>query len=120
MTNSISDLRSGPDTCDLAVRVGIHSGPVTAGVLRGDRARFQLFGDTINTTARIETTSEPGMIHLSTSTADLLIEAGMGPWVKARSDKVSAKGKGDMQYVSEWREDGADKAQAHLTHNFRS
>lgn len=31
------------------MRIGIHSGPVTAGVLRGDRARFQLFGDTINT-----------------------------------------------------------------------
>jgi class 3 adenylate cyclase len=34
---------------DLALRIGMHSGPVTAGVLRGDRARFQLFGDTVNT-----------------------------------------------------------------------
>ena len=35
----------GPDTIELGVRVGLHSGPITAGVLRGDRARFQLFGD---------------------------------------------------------------------------
>jgi class 3 adenylate cyclase len=28
------------------MRFGLHSGPVTAGVLRGDRSRFQLFGDT--------------------------------------------------------------------------
>ena len=37
----------GPDTADLAMRIGLHSGPVTAGVLRGDNARFQLFGDTV-------------------------------------------------------------------------
>lgn len=37
----------GPDTADLAMRVGLHSGPVTAGVLRGENARFQLFGDTV-------------------------------------------------------------------------
>ena len=41
----------GPDTEDLGLRVGLHSGPVTAGVLRGERARFQLFGDTMNTAA---------------------------------------------------------------------
>ena len=39
----------GPDTGELSMRFGLHSGPVTAGVLRGDRARFQLFGDTVNT-----------------------------------------------------------------------
>ena len=35
----------GEDTKDLALRVGIHSGPITGGILRGDRGRFQLFGD---------------------------------------------------------------------------
>jgi Adenylate and Guanylate cyclase catalytic domain len=39
----------GPDTADLKLRIGIHSGPTTAGVLRGDKSRFELFGDTVNT-----------------------------------------------------------------------
>ena len=32
----------GPDTADLGLRIGLHSGPVTGGVLRGARARFQV------------------------------------------------------------------------------
>ena len=32
----------GPDTGDLRRRVGLHSGPITAGVLRGERSRFQV------------------------------------------------------------------------------
>ena len=35
----------GPDTGDLTLRIGLNSGPVTAGILRGERSRFQLFGD---------------------------------------------------------------------------
>jgi len=30
------------------MRFGLHSGPVTAGVLRGEKSRFQLFGDTVS------------------------------------------------------------------------
>ena len=40
------DRQLGPGTADLSMRIGIHSGQVTAGVLRGEKSRFQLFGDT--------------------------------------------------------------------------
>lgn len=36
----------GEDTAELCMRFGLHSGPVTAGVLRGEKSRFQLFGNT--------------------------------------------------------------------------
>jgi hypothetical protein len=67
------------------------------GVLRGDRARFQLFGDTVNTAARMESTGKPGFIQMSQATADLLLTSEKGDWIVAREDKVAAKGKGLMQ-----------------------
>ena len=86
----------GPDTGDLSLRVGIHSGPVTAGVLRGERARFQLFGDTVNTASRLETNGQAGRILVSKEFADLLQNAGKSAWVEERKDKITARGKGAM------------------------
>ena len=40
------EVHLGPDTTELTMRFGLNSGQVTGGVLKGDRARFQLFGDT--------------------------------------------------------------------------
>ena len=42
-TTKRMEVALGPDTGELGLRVGLHSGPVTAGVLRGERARFQLY-----------------------------------------------------------------------------
>jgi class 3 adenylate cyclase len=87
----------GLDTGELSLRIGIHSGPVTAGVLRGERSRFQLFGDTMNTTARVESTSLPGRVQLSKDTAELVMKGGKGHWLEERKDRVSAKGKGEIE-----------------------
>jgi len=98
----------GPDTGDLQIRTGLHSGPVTAGVLRGEKSRFQLFGDTVNTAARIESTGAPSRIQLSSETADLLIAAGKSNWIREREEKVRAKGKGELQtYWLEVRHEGS-------------
>jgi class 3 adenylate cyclase len=86
----------GPDTSTLKLRVGLHSGPVVAGVLRGDKCRFQLFGDTMNTASRMESTGLPSTIQVSQETADLLITAGKKSWLTQREDAVIAKGKGEL------------------------
>eukprot|EP00980_Cylindrotheca_fusiformis_P012039 scaffold2858_cov109-Cylindrotheca_fusiformis.AAC.3 len=87
----------GPDTAALDLRVGIHSGQVTAGVLRGERSRFQLFGDTMNTASRMESSGERDRIQVTQVTADLLTEAGYARWLVPRANTIFVKGKGEMQ-----------------------
>lgn len=66
-------------------------------MLRGQRRRFQLFGDTINTAARLQTTGQIGKIHISTACANELIQFGKGDWIQKRDEKVQAKGKGELE-----------------------
>ena len=87
----------GQDTMKLDLRIGLHSGPVTAGVLRGAKSRFQLFGDTVNTAARMESNSQKGKIQVSEATAEFLRADGKGSWLIPRTDLVQAKGKGLMK-----------------------
>jgi hypothetical protein len=87
----------GPDTSDLSMRFGINTGMVTAGVLRTEKSRFQLFGDAMNMASRMETTSESNRIQLSQSTAEQLIEFGKAGWLRPRDELVKVKGKGMVQ-----------------------
>ena len=86
----------GEDTGNLTMRIGLHSGPVTGGILRGERSRFQLFGDTVNTAARMESTGQPRRIQISSETAMLLKKAGKEEWCQKRKSTVVAKGKGEL------------------------
>eukprot|EP00934_Nitzschia_sp_Nitz4_P001284 Nitzschia sp. Nitz4//scaffold346_size17405//55//2740//NITZ4_008827-RA/size17405-processed-gene-0.3-mRNA-1//-1//CDS//3329548641//1284//frame0 len=86
----------GPETEDMTMRIGLNSGPVTAGVLRGQKSRFQLFGDTVNTASRMESTGKKECIQVSPSTADALRQLGKGHWLRPRTDVVEIKGKGQM------------------------
>ena len=65
----------GSETIYLKLRCGLYFGPITDGVLRGLRSRFEIFGDTFNTESRMESTGIPTRIRISLATTDFLIKA---------------------------------------------
>jgi class 3 adenylate cyclase len=87
----------GPGTEVLGTRFGLHSGPVTAGVLRGERARFQLFGDTVHIASRMESTCLCDHIQVSQDTAAELQANGNASWLTLRDDATKPQGMGTRQ-----------------------
>jgi class 3 adenylate cyclase len=54
------------------IRIGIHTGPLVAGVVGDKKFAFDIWGDTVNTAARMEQNSEPNKINISQNTYDLV------------------------------------------------
>lgn len=77
----------------LTLRIGVHSGAVVAGVIGRTKLAYDLWGDAVNTAARMESHGEPGRIHVSTATAARIAER----FVVEPRGVIEVKGKGTME-----------------------
>ncbi|MCC7465983.1 MAG: tetratricopeptide repeat protein, partial [Saprospiraceae bacterium] len=81
------------DPSDFQIRIGMHSGPVVAGIVGVKKFAYDVWGDTVNTAARMEHGSEPGKINVSGITCGLLGDT----FVFESRGTIEAKHKGALE-----------------------
>jgi len=83
------------------MRVGLHSGPVIAGIVGVKKFAYDIWGDTVNTAARMESSGEPGKVNISATTFALVRNE---PDLRFEPrGRVEAKGKGELEMVFVYR-----------------
>ena len=80
-------------TSSFDIRIGIHTGPIVAGVVGNKKFAYDIWGDTVNTAARMEQTSETNKINISESTYELVKDK----FICTPRGKQHAKNKGMME-----------------------
>jgi len=74
------------------LRIGIHTGPVVAGVVGIKKFQYDIWGDTVNLAARMEQSGVPGKINISQHTYELI----KGQFSFVHRGKIEAKNKGEI------------------------
>ncbi len=84
---------NAPGSRSFDIRIGIHSGPVVAGIVGTKKFAYDIWGDTVNTAARMEQNSEKGMINISEMSYNLVKDKFQCSY----RGEVTAKNKGSMK-----------------------
>jgi class 3 adenylate cyclase len=91
---AIKELRlKGNENSYFDIRIGIHTGPLVAGVVGEKKFAFDIWGDTVNTASRMEQNSEANKINISRTTYDLVKEKYQCTY----RGKIAAKNKGKIE-----------------------
>ena len=83
---------------NIQIRIGIHTGSVVAGIVGTNKFAYDIWGDTVNTASRMESSGEPGKVNISGSTYELIRDEFHCTY----RGKIEAKNKGaiDMYFVA--------------------
>jgi len=76
------------------MRVGIHTGPVVAGIVGVRKFQYDVWGDTVNTASRMESSGAVGQVNISQATYELIKDEPLFHF-QSRG-KINVKGKGEV------------------------
>lgn len=93
ITKKINERKEKNGLSPWPLRIGVHSGPVVAGVIGTKKFAYDIWGDSVNVAARMEQTSTPGKINISASTKAHL----NGSFTFEERGEIEAKNKGKIK-----------------------
>jgi class 3 adenylate cyclase/HAMP domain-containing protein len=92
MRDYVEERLRSPDSLRLSVRIGVHSGPVIAGIIGRSKFAYDLWGDTVNIASRMESAGAPGKVNVSEATYNLVKDR----FTFVARGKLPVKGKGEV------------------------